>query len=53
VRRHSEIERILREYGVPMPNAPPVTAPPGSHRSAVPLGVSLSCISSNEERRCA
>ena len=53
VRRHAEIERILRDYGVPMAGAPPAPVPPGSHRSAAPLAVSLSCISIKEERRCA
>ncbi len=53
VRRHAEIDRILREYGVPMEGAPPAPVPPGSHRSAAPLAVSLSCISIKEERRCA
>jgi quinoprotein dehydrogenase-associated probable ABC transporter substrate-binding protein len=53
VRRHTEVERILRDYGVPLAVGSAATAPAGSHPSAARLGVGLSCISINEERRCA
>jgi mxaJ protein len=53
VRRHADIERILREYGVPMAGAMPPRGAPAAHRSAARLGVSLTCISNTEEARCA
>ena len=49
VRRHAEIERILRDFGVPMAGASSASMPPAPHRSASRLGVSLACLPTTEE----
>jgi quinoprotein dehydrogenase-associated probable ABC transporter substrate-binding protein len=53
VRRHAEIDRILRGYGVPMIGAPPAAATAAAHRAAVSPGVTLSCLPRGEGRQCA